>query len=135
MQGNFINNGILFESVDSFEIIEFKAANSYYDFVNIVYSDITNPDTFILKQNYPNPFNPSTTIEFELGAGDNVDLSIYDINGRKISTLAQGYYNSGTYSYVWDGKDSNGSLVSSGIYLYTLINSNQIITNRMLLLK
>ena len=135
MQGNVINNGILFESVDSFEIIEFKAANSCNDFVNIVYSDITNPDTFVLKQNYPNPFNPSTTIEFELGAGDNVDLSIYDINGRKISTLAQGYYNSGTYSYVWDGKDSNGSLASSGIYLYTLISSDQIITNRMLLLK
>ena len=70
--------------IDSFEIIEFKAANSYNDFVNIVYSDITNPDTFVLKQNYPNPFNPSTTIEFELGAGDNVDLSIYDINSLKV---------------------------------------------------
>ena len=93
------------------------------------------PDTFVLKQNYPNPFNPTTKIEFELGTSNNIHLLIFDINGRKIKELANGYFNKGIHAFTWDSKDDLGNTVSSGMYIYSLISNDNISTQKMLLLK
>ena len=90
---------------------------------------------FILKQNYPNPFNPTTRIKIELGKNENIQLIIYDINGRKVRELARGSFNKGSHDFIWNSLDDNGNKVSSGMYIYSLISSSQSSTQKMLLLK
>ena len=68
-----------------------------------------------LNQNYPNPFNPSTKISFDMPAGGNVTLKVFDITGKEIALLASGYYNSGSHSVSF-----NASALSSGVYFYKL---------------
>jgi len=91
---------------------------------------------FTLLQNSPNPFNPSTNIKFIINETTNsYTLNIYNLKGQLVKTLVKGNLEKGTHNIVWDGTDSNGNNVSSGIYLYSLSNgkSNQI--KRMVLMK
>ncbi len=78
------------------------------------------PDYYALAQNYPNPFNPETEIRFQLPQAGPVVLKIYNILGKEIRTLVNRNYAAGNHSVRWDGKDSNGSDVSSSIYFYQL---------------
>ncbi|MCL5029845.1 MAG: T9SS type A sorting domain-containing protein [Bacteroidetes bacterium] len=93
------------------------------------------PKTFKLYQNYPNPFNPSTTIKYELPKPDEVKLIIYDISGKKVTTLANNFQSAGTYSVTWNGKNDFGKDVSSGVYFYSFETSNFSQVNKMLKLK
>jgi len=93
------------------------------------------PYKFGLSQNYPNPFNAQTTIEFALGVPGEVDLSVYDLLGRKIKSLKSGMLTAGQHSLVWNGTNSDGSEVSSGIYFYRLESPEGSRTMRMVLLK
>jgi len=106
-----------------------------------VVEDLSNterilPENFALFQNYPNPFNPSTTINYSIPESGYVTLKIYDLLGKEIITLADGYQESGFYT-----KTFNASSLSSGIYFYRLIvESNNgsepfISTKKMELLK
>ena len=67
---------------------------------------------------YPNPFNPSTVISFELPAGGEVALEIFDITGRKVAALLQGERSAGYHQVTWNGRDSEGRQAASGAYLY-----------------
>lgn len=78
------------------------------------------PERYELKQNYPNPFNPNTTIRYALPHESNVDLTIYDISGRELTSLANGIQKAGRYSINWDGRDGSGNAVPAGIYLCRL---------------
>ncbi|MCH7772161.1 MAG: T9SS type A sorting domain-containing protein [Bacteroidetes bacterium] len=82
--------------------------------------DKTIPTEFILSQNYPNPFNPSTTIEFSVPVNSNVKLTIYNLLGQEVSTLVSEELSAGNYSVIWNGTDTNGLQVSSGVYLYKM---------------
>jgi len=75
---------------------------------------------FHLHQNYPNPFNSITIIPYELPQRSRVEITIYDISGRKINTLISGGVNRGTHNITWDGTNQSGQPVSSGVYFYTL---------------
>lgn len=88
------------------------------------------PRSFALKQNYPNPFNPITTIEYILTADSDVELSLYDITGRKVMDLVNSYQQAGEYSM-----QINASDLSSGIYMYKLRSGRHIETRKMLLMK
>lgn len=88
------------------------------------------PDEFMLSQNYPNPFNPSTEIKFTLPVQSNAVLEVFDILGRKITTLVSEELPAGQHIYEWDARRQ-----SSGIYLYRLITSQGIQVKRMTLLK
>ena len=83
------------------------------------------PGQTSLQQNYPNPFNPATTIEYDLGFVDGpyqkVNITVYDILGRKIKLLVNEEQSIGRYQVRWDGKDQNGVPVSSGIYFVNLL--------------
>ena len=103
--------------------------------IDVKYSNAILPDVFFLKQNYPNPFNPSTNIDIEIGTADNIKLTIYNIQGREIISLVNGFINSGSHSFIWNGKDNYGHSVASGVYIYTLINSSSMQSQKMLLLK
>ena len=82
--------------------------------------DRERPSGFTLFQNHPNPFNQTTKIEFTLAKSGFVSLSIYDLLGRKVRTLASENLPSGYKSVLWDGKDNSGSDVASGIYFYRI---------------
>lgn len=85
--------------------------------------------------NFPNPFNPTTTITYSIPISNNVELSIFNIKGQKITTLFNEHLTKGKHSIVWSGCDQHSNQVSSGIYFYKLKVGNQVSVKRMLLLK
>ena len=88
------------------------------------------PNTYTLYQNYPNPFNPATNITFEVPSKSFVELTIYDIQGRKVETLVNSVIDPGKYNVTWDG-----SYHASGVYYYTLKSNGYTQTKRMVLVK
>ena len=86
-----------------------------------------------LHQNYPNPMNPSTTIRFELAEPSMAELSVYDVSGRRVRELAGGFYEAGQHVTRWDGRDQNGGVLPSGVYVYRLKVGAETVLNRRLL--
>jgi flagellar hook assembly protein FlgD len=76
--------------------------------------------TFSLSQNYPNPFNPETSISYQVPEASTVVLRIFNALGQEIRTLVNGQQAAGQYDIKWDGRDSAGIKVNSGVYLYRL---------------
>jgi FlgD Ig-like domain len=93
------------------------------------------PESYSLSQNYPNPFNPTTTINFSIPKSGLVKLIVYNMLGQQIRTLVDKVVNPGNMSATWDGKDSRGMTVSSGIYLYRLTAGSFTSAHKMILLK
>jgi hypothetical protein len=93
------------------------------------------PNSFALNQNYPNPFNPTTNITYSIPERSNVQLTIYNILGKEVTSLVNEEMGSGTYKTTWNGKDSFGNKVSSGVYFYTIRAGSFVQTNKMILLK
>jgi hypothetical protein len=93
------------------------------------------PADYKLLQNYPNPFNPSTTIEFSLPSSAPVNLSIYNILGERVAELLNSVKDAGNYKVVWNGKNSSGVQVPSGVYFYSLESESFRQTKKMLLLR
>jgi len=91
--------------------------------------------TYELHQNYPNPFNPATTIKFDLPAAGYVSLKVYDNVGREVATLVDDRMDSGRHLVNWDGKNSAGQRVASGIYYYKLQTPSVTKTRKMVLVK
>lgn len=90
----------------------------------------------IQLSNYPNPFNPTTTISFSITNDSNIELSIYNIKGQKVKTLAKNRFQKGNHSVIWNGDDESGKAVSSGLYLYKLnVNGKTEAVKKCLLLK
>ncbi|UCC78698.1 MAG: T9SS type A sorting domain-containing protein, partial [Candidatus Zixiibacteriota bacterium] len=88
------------------------------------------PDRFMLLQNYPNPFNAQTTIRFVLPQSQNVQLTIYDLLGRRVEVIIDEYMQAGVHTVTFDA-----SKLSSSVYLYRLEAGDVIDTKRMVLLK
>ena len=95
------------------------------------------PTRSVLLGNMPNPFNPKTTIRFSLNMDLNVNLAVYDLGGRKVRDLiVDDSFSAGTHSVVWDGDDTSGQPVSSGIYFAKLItDQGETDTQKLTLLK
>ena len=80
--------------------------------------------------------NPSTTIAFEVpDGGTHVSLEIYDVSGRLVRTLVDGYEPAGTRTAIWDGRDDAGQPVASGIYFSRMTAPEFSETTKMMLLK
>ncbi|MBO8130267.1 MAG: cellulase family glycosylhydrolase [Candidatus Marinimicrobia bacterium] len=75
------------------------------------------PERIVLYQNFPNPFNDRTIIKFYLPKYLNVNVEIYDLMGRKIAQIFEGYYGKGLYELSWDAKSSDGKAISTGFYI------------------
>jgi hypothetical protein len=88
-----------------------------------------------LHQNFPNPFNPMTRIDFELEKSGTVNLSVYDVAGRLIAILYDGYLDEGIHQVTWNGKTRNNTTAAAGVYFYTLRTENGMISKRMVLLR
>jgi bacillolysin len=86
-----------------------------------------------LEQNYPNPFAASTYIRFTVDNQSHTTLSIHDLLGRRLVTLADGVLAAGAHTVAWNGRDADGRALPAGMYLYRLTGENGIISKRMIL--
>ena len=93
------------------------------------------PRFFARSQNFPNPFNAKTVIAFQLPVETHVSLRIYDLLGREVRTLVNGFLQAGFRKVRWDGKDEMGRDVASGVFFYRLKAGGSIETKAMVLLK
>jgi hypothetical protein len=93
------------------------------------------PEVYALEPNYPNPFNPTTTIRYNLPEGAMVRIMVYDILGREVRTLVNGYVDAGYQSIVWDVTDNGGRPVSGGVYIYSIQSDRFNANRKMILLK
>jgi hypothetical protein len=91
---------------------------------------VFTPSDFNLGQNYPNPFNNQTIIRFFLPKSQNLNLTIYDLLGRQVHTLINGFRKAGSHTIPFDASD-----LSSGVYFYRLQAGDVVETKRMVLLK
>ena len=102
------------------------------------YEEIFNKIPIKLMQNYPNPFqvkSSQTSIEFSLKREGRTEVSIYNIKGQKVKTLADKNFNSGNHKLIWDGKNNTGKEVSSGIYFYKIEQDGKTQTKKMIVIK
>jgi len=93
------------------------------------------PESYSLDQNYPNPFNPLTKIEFALPNNTYVKLEIFNIIGQRITSLIDNDLDAGYHTVDWNGTNSSGQRVSSGIYFYKITADEFMQSKKMLLLK
>ena len=113
-------------------LISDMGAYGGWDSVEVAINDGNRavPLRFNLSQNYPNPFNAATTISYELPRVSRVELEIYDVLGRQVALLENGFKQAGHYQVTWYADD-----VASGIYLYKLQAGDNTYIRRMLLIK
>ncbi len=105
-------------------IIEIKTTNS-----------LEKPIQFILNQNFPNPFNATTVIEYQLTGSELIDLAVYNTLGQRIKNLVASNQESGAYKITWDGTNSQGVSVPSGVYFFKLIAKEQTAIRKMILMR
>jgi flagellar hook assembly protein FlgD len=86
-------------------------------------------------QNYPNPFNPTTKIAYQIANAVDVKLTIYNVLGQEIIRLVDQNQKAGRYELLWDGRDTNGKLISSGIYFFRLQAGEFVKTHKMTFIK
>lgn len=98
-------------------------------------NDLEVPINFMLFQNYPNPFNPSTQIQYELPYDQKVQITIFDLFGRKVITLINETRPEETHAITWNGKNKSGRTVSSGVYFYKIVTDESTKINKMIMLR
>jgi hypothetical protein len=104
--------------------------NSTWELIQLDRPEVALPTVTELLQNYPNPFNDETNIAYTLAEAGNVTLKVYDICGRLVVTLLEGYEDTGPHLVTWDATD-----VSSGVYFYKLTCGDYSATKKMNLLR
>ncbi len=99
-------------------------------------SSAASPSIFALGDAFPNPSNPATTISYEVAQPGVITLSVYNLLGQEVTRLVDGAHTPGRYTVQWDGTNSKGLVVASGVYLYRLTGANGYTeTKRLTLLK
>ncbi|MFN0157029.1 MAG: T9SS type A sorting domain-containing protein [Bacteroidota bacterium] len=88
------------------------------------------PTSYALHQNYPNPFNPVTQIRFDLPEANRVAIIVYDVLGKEVATVANGYFETGYHSANFDAAS-----LASGVYLYRLTAGSHIEIRKMVVMR
>jgi hypothetical protein len=96
---------------------------------------IETPTRYALHDNFPNPFNPTTTIRYDLAEAADVHLEIYNIKGERVTVLVDRHQPPGRHNVRWDGHNSSGQPVATGVYFYRLRAGEFVETRKMQLLK
>lgn len=137
IRGQFIDLRMM-----SYEFVILEVNGSQCEFaLDDIFWDSGNPTSidnrpaplaksFVLNNNYPNPFNPSTTISYALPNTADVELTIFDLNGKKVTTLVNSTQSAGEHRVVWNAKN-----VASGVYIYQLRTGNTTLEKRCILLR
>ncbi len=106
--------------------------------INEEIGNSTNIIDYILSGNYPNPFNPTTILWFKIPVNltdSFTELGIYDVNGERVNILVNDILPSGNYLVKWNGQNSKGIDVSSGVYFYHLKVADKLSTGKMVLMR
>jgi hypothetical protein len=124
-QASIVDSLVIFWPAGGMEVLANVAVNQVLNVTESMATSVEEnaggtPATFALAQNYPNPFNPSTTIKYELAQPVEVKLEIFDIMGRHVRTLVNQTQPAGRYTMVWDGRNEQGEVVASGVFIYKL---------------
>ncbi len=93
------------------------------------------PTAFEMGQNYPNPFNPTTNIRFSLPKEAHVRLQVFDVTGALVKTVLDESISAGNREVTWDGLNTNGQRVASGMYIYRMQAGSFSMTKKMLMMK
>ena len=106
--------------------------------VDLVYAALSGendvlPNEIALYPNYPNPFNPNTTITYHIPNNEQVRVTIVDILGRQVKTLANFYQTAGKYKLYWSGNNNDNKAVSSGVYIVLLIVGEKTMSQKIVL--
>jgi hypothetical protein len=97
--------------------------------------DRTGPGDFLLRPNFPNPFNAGTVLSFDLPDPSDCTLTVYDSRGGRIAVLFEGRKNAGNHSVRWDGRNSAGASVPSGVYVARLTVGTAVRSTKMVLIR
>jgi hypothetical protein len=100
-----------------------------------IQDEVSAPAGTISLDNFPNPFNPSTTVSYSLPKASDAQLTVYNLKGQLVRTLADEYKAAGEHHVVWDGRDNNSKQVSSGVYFIRLKAEGNFLTHKVLMLK
>lgn len=116
----------------------YQGSGVFYD--NVVFRNggatavVSPPSAFELRQNAPNPFTLSTSIAFTLSVPDDVDVSVYDVKGRRVATLVRGGLAAGLHQATWNGRTESGAALPAGIYQCVLRTSQGQVSRSMVLI-
>ena len=116
---------------DTWDVAGMRGSGSH----NVVAEGAYVPEKFALHDNFPNPFNPSTVITYDLAVDGFVDLSIYNVVGKKIKTIVSQNETAGRKITAWYGRDDAGNTLSAGMYFYRLTAGGKVFTKKMVLMK
>jgi len=119
-------------------IFSTQRVNPWFDYVggaSIESDESLIPNKFALFDNYPNPFNPTTQIAVDLPEAAFTELTVWNIMGQKVVTLHSGELNAGRHSISFDGRDTNGKQLTSGMYIYRVKAGKYNATKKMTLMK
>ena len=129
-----ISNGRYPDGTDNWGSMDPSPGSANTELLSVINGGIV-PMQFALHQNYPNPFNPTTTIRFDIAEQTFVTISIWNILGQTVNTLAKEQMNPGSYKLEFNGTDRYGKSLSSGVYLISVETPSWSSTNKMMLLK
>ncbi len=93
------------------------------------------PQVLNIESNYPNPFNPETTIRFSVPSDGRVRVTIYNIKGQRVKQILNEHVVAGRHAVMWNGTDSSGRTVSSGLYFARIEQGNKHRIHKMMLMK
>ena len=133
---NIFSRKIIFDNIGRLEY-EFKVVVGESGYVDQMIKELLEfiPNNFSLSRNYPNPFNPLTNLDFSIPKRSNVTLRVFNMMGQEVVTLINEKKSYGNYSTSWNGLDSKGVNVSSGVYFAELKTQEARRITKMLLLK
>ena len=123
------------EIINYDEVVDYTANENYgndlntYGLVREV-GTYEKPDSYGLGEAYPNPFNPVTSFALTLEVDGMVEVVVYDLNGRQVAELVNGYMSAGSYPVVWDAKE-----LSSGVYMVNMIAGEYSSMQKVMLIK
>ena len=123
------------------KVIEYSETLTFENYMNVgdgfntfslsrEVGDLQQPIAYGISDAYPNPFNPVTSFEYTLEKDGMVQVAVYDLNGRMVSELVNGYQSAGSYPVVWDAQE-----LSSGVYMVNMISGDYSTVQKVMLIK
>jgi hypothetical protein len=95
----------------------------------------TPPPVYLLHANVPNPFNPLTRIAYDVARPGPARVAVYDLRGRLVQVLADGYHEAGSYAVDWTGRDDGGRSVAAGVYVARLEAPGHVSARKLTLVR
>lgn len=143
MDNKYVQNDVkIIPSDDTHIFVNWNASSYafYSQYINVSEfvetNEVTLPENYIsYHKNYPNPFNPNTIIEFAIPKKGKTEVSVYNLKGQKVKNLCNKELEKGVNRLNWNGKDSDGKSVSTGLYFYRIKTAGGTQIGKMTLLK